>query len=422
MSIDITTLFTRIGKFVKYINTYLTLQGTTLLGSGSGADDILDQYAARRDLVTTVQRDYDGFANNVAGWNSRLKGYSDTTLADLQTDLATSSAAMAVIVPALSAYLLANSQTVKANTVGSLTVTANGSNTGNGKLVAGKTNSLGADDERILNEIVTATVTTSVGAGGSSGGESISLVGYPKQSVNSYLPQGNGSSRLLVSDLSNLLTGGGFESFSAGVPDGWAINNGAAGYNIRQELTNVHRGAGALCLRGDGAIATINISQSLTSLTAGVTYCASVWLRKAGTVSTTSTLAVRVTGTGLSTKNLYSADPNGLTTSYAHSYVFFTVPAAPPSDYRIEFNWSTANAAGATALIYADDAVVIRPVRFGFVQYAAFAGATNFAVGDSFTLPTTNDNGGLFQSYFNRFYGVQLPSSGSPTIDDALAS
>jgi hypothetical protein len=51
--ISYATLFLRIGRLAKLSNDYLTLQGTTLLGSNNGADDILDEYAANRELVPT---------------------------------------------------------------------------------------------------------------------------------------------------------------------------------------------------------------------------------------------------------------------------------------------------------------------------------------------------------------------------------
>jgi hypothetical protein len=74
--------------------------------------------------------------------------------------------------------------------------------------------------------------------------------------------------------------------------------------------------------------------------------------------------------------------------------------------------WTTAATAGATAVILIDDVVLQRPTDFGHVQYALFAGATDFADGDKFTVTTTNDYGGVFQTWFGGSTTCRSPAGG----------
>jgi hypothetical protein len=61
-------------------------------------------------------------------------------------------------------------------------------------------------------------------------------------------------------------------------------------------------------------------------------------------------------------------------------------------------------------------------VYHGGVAAAVVPGASRFAAGDRFTFTVSNDAAGVIQEAFRKNYGVQLPSSGAPTIADALAT
>lgn len=429
MAIPYSTLFGRLGRLIRWMNEFIDLQGTTLLGTDGTADDILDEYAARRDLVKNLQSSVESQASNVAGWVGTLKGVADTTLADLQTELNAPSNSAAVILPLLVADMIANAQDVQGNTISVPTVTAGGSNIGNGSLVVSTKTIAGIDDERIIDETVVLTCTADQFSGTAEGTERFQLVGFPTTSPNDYKPLGTGNGTISVADGSNRLLNGTFETFTTtDTPDSWTLGTGAvAGTTIKQESTNFHNGASALQLKGDGSTTSVTLSQTPASgvLQASTTYAVGVWLRKAGTVSAGSTLTVRVTGTGFSTVNLFNADPSTLTTSYALKTAFIHTPANLPSDIKVEIVWSAANTAGATAQVLVDDFVLATPLDFGHVQYALFGGSTGFVKGDSFEVVTANDNAGVFQTAFGRWWNIALPShtgSGGPAISDALAT
>lgn len=420
---DYTVLFTRLGRIVKYFNDYLTFQGTALMGSGSGADDILDEYSDRRDLVKSLQSDYESFAGNVSAFNGKLVNHATATLADLRLTLNAPSSGPSTILPLLARQMAVDSQSLDANVISAPVVTVVSGAVGDGTLVCSKLDVDGQDDQRIKTEAVAVACVSDSGTGSTAGGETFSVVGYPSQPTSgSYKTRGSGSTRVTVADSSNLISNGTFETFTANIPDDFTLVAGTAGTHVLQETVNFHRGAGALKLDGDAVATTVTLTYDLSDLLPSTIYAANAWVRKSGTVSAGSNLQIAVTGTGFTTVNLYNADPTGLTTSYAAKNNFFATPGVVPTNLKLTITWTAANTAGATALIYIDDLVLVRPSVLGHVQYAIFAGDTDFAIGDQFTVATANDGAGVFSSWFARVYDQQLPVSGAPTISDTLAT
>lgn len=429
MSINYTTLFTRLGKCVKWLNLFLGYQGTNILGTAPNgvADDVLSQYEARRDLVPSFESTSTGWANSIAGWNGVLKSLADTTLSDLQSALEAPGSSITTILPLLYAQMVVDSQTIQKNTGISASVSA-GTNTGTGVLLASVVNVNGINDERIFNETVKVKCISDQWSGSATAGsESFSVTGEPKLSspnVHGAMANGNGPN-LSVAYARNMVTNGNFETFTvANTPDNWTIDAGVAGTTIFQDTTgaDVHTGLSALKLAGNGTATTITLHQPINTLiTSSKIYCASIWLRKSGTVTSGSTLTVHVTGTSFGPFTLFNADPSTLTTSYVNYNIFFATGSTFSADAKFEITWTSANTAGASAFILIDDALLIAPQAFGNVQYVLLRGSSDFAIGDSFTVTTANGNGGVFQTAFARWYNFQLPSSASPSIADSLA-
>lgn len=426
MALDIDAFFARLGPVVKVTNDLLTLQGT-YRGEGAEADAILDAYEDKRELVQPVLASFDGLAAQMAGQVGQLKAVADRTLGDLQLDLNSPTAQPTDVLPRLYEEMVLAGDTVQASTVGTPTVTAVAGNTGSGVLVASKVDALGRDAETSITELVRFTCASDQYGGGTAGGERFTVVGYPTLPANNYGTRGNGaggSLTVLNAGGGNKLTGGGFDTFTvANTPDSWTLDAGAAGTNIFSEATNIHGTSGkALKLQGNASTATVTLSQSvLSSAAVGTRYAAGVWLRKgSGTFASGSTLTVRVTDGASYNQVLYSADPSTLTTTYALSSAFYNTGETLPATLKYQITWTTAGGVASTGQIFIDDAAVGVAYEFGGIRYALFRGAVDFTAGDAFTSATTN-TGGVFQTYFARFFGFQLPSSGSPTQADALA-
>ena len=428
-AIDYNTLFARIGKWVKYINLYLAGQTSSGIRSQAAFQDIASVYTARDDLIDGVQQTFTNFQSNSAQSADTLKTYCDETLQDLQLLLNAPSNSVTTVLPILIESMVRDSQAVQKNTITSPVIAAsiNATNVGNGTLVAYDDTTGGIIDERSISEYVRLVCTADQFSGAKPGSEQFSITGYPASGVfgqspsNGVLPRGNGNgSPISVSNESglSLLTNGDFEDTSGTFPNNWTIAAGPT--RVAQEATLTHPATGgtALKLAGDGTVTTVTLTQVI-NVTVNSTYGAGIFIRKGGTVTSGSTLTVSCGGV-----NLFSADPSTLTTSYALFNTFFNVPVGGPTTATFTITWTSANTAGASAVLYFDDAAVTAPIYFGYIGYVMYRGTVDFIAGDSFSSVTVNNYGGVFQTFFGRYYGVALPSStgGGITQADALAT
>jgi hypothetical protein len=88
----------------------------------------------------------------------------------------------------------------------------------------------------------------------------------------------------------------------------------------------------------------------------------------------------------------------------------------------ITISWTSASGVASTGTILVDNINLGTPTNFGNVQYYLLAGGTNWLRGDTITVVTANNDQGIFQTWFGRFYSVALPSSASPTLPDSLVT
>lgn len=419
MAVGYATLFTRIGRLVAYVNAYLSLQ-TSLMGPNTGADDILDEYADSRDLVNGVQTDYTGFVQNVHTWISSLIGYCDATLLALSDELRVDASVDSVL-DALVDDMIANTESVSANVISSSVGAIAGS--GNGSLLVDIYEPVNiGNDQRLINETVKVRCTLDSYSGSSEGSEQFEVRGLtdrdPKDGVN---PRGSGSfTGLSVSVQSTLVTNGDFESFTvANTPDSWVLDSGTVAVNIFSS-SSPYRGASALKLTADGVAAAIAISQNILSLLKPDTrYCLTVRLKNVGVFVAGSSFVVKAT-INASDHPAFSANPSTLTTSYVLHDVFFTTPPNP-SSASLTVSWTSANLENAVDVIV-DDVILSEVSKFSRMNMAVVPGDVPFTVGDEWTVTNTNNYAGVFQTFFGRFYSVVLPSSGTPTRLDSLAS
>lgn len=427
MSINYTTLFTELGRCVFWSNTLLTEQNTLFLAPTTGeADNLLTQYEGDRQFVPNFQVQVQSQATTMAAWVGQAVQIANNTLAGLQSALNAPNTNPATILPLLSAQMVVDSQTIEHSVITAPAITPGGSNVGNGVLLATTLNGMGVVDQRIGPETITFACISSQWSGGTAGAEVFTINGQPNTpGPNVYGNIGHGSGdQFSVADSRNKISNGNFETWTVtNTPTGW-VTVGTIGTNIKETTAVVHSGTAALELLGDGTTTTITLSQVVApAIRANTLYAGSVWVRKGGTVTGGSTLAITVNGTGATTQTLLSLDPSTLTTSYIQYHLFFaTASTVPPSNYQVEINWTAANTAGASALIYVDDFVLALPTTFGYASYAIFRGSADFAVADSFAVVTAVTTPGVFQSFFVRWYNQFLNSSGSPTIADSLAT
>lgn len=427
--INYTLQFSRMGRAAFWSNSLVAYQDTIYLAETFGmADDVLDVFNGARDLVLNFESSVIGFAATMAGQIGTLTGVTNSVLASLQKDLNAPGAQPSTILPYLYRQMVTDSQTVLENVIATPVVTPAGSNNGNGLLKTSTLNALGITDQRSITQSVQFLCTQSQWSGGSALAERFSIVGYPQpSSPNLFQTQGNGNGTISVADSQNLITNGNFETWASSAPSSWTVVAGVAGTTIVQNTALPHHpGGSALSFVGNGVATTVTISQNISSqIRANTVYALGVWVRKSGTVNAGSTLTISITGAGVSTQTVVSIDPTALMTSYELATVFFaTSSIVPPSNYAVNIAWTSANTAGATAVVLVDDIVLVRPTVYGSVQYAIFGGSTGFAVNDKITVATQVTSAGVFQTYFARWFNAQLPSAsaGNNSISDALAT
>jgi hypothetical protein len=417
MAINYTTTFTRLGTFIHEINHAVNRQSNQYLGSGVGADNILDEFNDRREWVTGVLPTFTSASNSLKSLASSLSGQLTTYLGyELQNELNSPGSAASSIIPLLIERMKDESQTVLTNTC---TVSASAAtNVGNGTLHVSALMGDGTTSQGLIPESVRVTCTQTVISNGS---EQFEVVGRLKtRPEDGVSDPGSGTGPSLRSvAASSLIDNGALDTYTiTNTPDGWTVDAGTVGTNIFETAAQLHAFSKSLDLRSSG-ISAIRISQPVT-LSASRVYNLSVWLKRSGGAWTAgSTFTVKVGGTGWSV-NVFSADPSTISSSQFNlSQVFFATPSTIPSDVKVTVEWTSATANSGKS-VYVSGCFVASPTVHANVNYIVTRGSTAFVAGDTFTCTTTNSRNGKFQDYFTRFLGYQLPSSATPTISDTL--
>lgn len=339
------------------------------------------------------------------------------------------------------------------------TVTAGGSNVGNGKMViSGLASQTYAptvvDYPSIKTELIRATCvddanTTRI----AEGAEEFQILGQRSEmNLDEEWPKGSGlRHRIFAANPSfnngtdvgqNVLRNSNFELFTSNSPDFWTAATGVAGTNF-QETSTSYSGSYALEIIGDGSTA-VKLTQSFNTqsgslgrLKPDTPYTISFAVRRNGT-ATAGNLKVYVTD-GVAVLN--NADANRkMEISIAYndlnlqtSYNIITLACMTPKSIKkgayVVVETDTAFNAGCS--VYIDHLCIAEMHRQkpGGIAYQIIPGSTRFAYDDTFTCQVTNNGEGEFATEFDRFFdmeqlGYALPCdySGSETISDGLIS
>jgi len=217
------------------------------------------------------------------------------------------------------------------------------------------------------------------------------------------------------------------EGFVNGVPTGWDLVAGVGEVNVSAAAVDqAFHGDQALLLAGNGSASSIELKQDVdpTSVIATRRYCVTAQLKKENAV--TGTLTIKFAGTGyaeLSVEKIV-VPVASLTTDYQLHHFFLNMPAIIPDDFRLIIRWD-GGTPDAGEKVYVDD-LAIGPVQYGGgIGVVAVRNTGPFVRDDTYNVSVSNVEG-VFQGFFRRVFGVQLPSavglSGSlqATIPDSL--
>ena len=213
-----------------------------------------------------------------------------------------------------------------------------------------------------------------------------------------------------------------------------AVTNGTTGGTFTPGTTttgstHVYKGGKAVEFDSDGSQLT-ELRQRALNLKSETPYAFNGWF-KTDSVPVAGVLTIdlydgsAVINDSEGTANSFTISAPGLTTSYVAYNGAFRLPRVlPPVVYlRIRISTGVSN----TSSVYIDHCALTEMTElYTSGLYAAlFSGAANFANGDTFTIATTNDRAGEFQTWFDRNFDMRakrllLPSSASETISDLL--
>lgn len=170
-----------------------------------------------------------------------------------------------------------------------------------------------------------------------------------------------------------------------------------------------------------GNASTLHRIQQSVDLEAFTVYSGIIWLKK--TASTTGTLVISLkNGAGTiiaddnGVNNSVSIDVSTLSSSaYTPTTFFFRTPTDMPT--LVFLDVAATVAINSAKNIYFDN-LTLAPARAVSGFYAAAFPGVAPTSSQVYSIAATNNYAGRLQTAFMRFFGVQLPSSGTPTIAD----
>lgn len=440
MAIDYDTLFEQIGRIIARSNDLgedaemldsdlYDLQEILEAGNLPAiSEGLIGKYGSAKNALFSLRA---GLAETVA---ARLRD-RETVVDELeiQTD------GLQAVLAALIADMGNSSESVESSEVTIGSVTAGGSNVGNGTLLtSGVMDGVTApargvtphpDYAGVACEQVIPETMTLVCNGDSytdrltEGTERFSWNGIaPNSNVWDIIRQGSGTGPAIqLANAASIITNRDFETFtSTNTPTGWTLT-GTAGTHIFAEGTEVYRGSKSLKFTGTGAQATIAVTQSVAaaSLTPRKRYNLSIRIKASATIAA-GDLTIMFTGTGYTaaTSEKITIAAGSLPTSWTLYNFWITLPAVIPSDFALSISWGSTPTSAKN--LYLDSLAFAPATYHNGVGLVGVAGSTRFVRGDSFTVATENTEG-LFQQFFRKAFNVQLPSSNTPTISEGWA-
>ena len=464
MALNYTDLFEDLGELVEAVNSFRAYASTLDTMAGEIYAELAGN--ARYDVLANIPELYEGYKDQMAGWASQIAAiatarltHRDTVLDELPVVIG---ADVTTVLQELYRAMIDDGESVDASTVAIGAVTADvrksdgtvllttvldgvsapvaygvacpyyaedlGNAVGSGRYAGEHADYVGTLSElSVASDPMALTCTADSETDGlAEGSELFSWVGE-LQGVGPYDWRTEGSGQgpsVGVLNGSGFLSNGEFETWTVtDTPDDWTVVTGTVGTHIEQSAT-AKRGSSALALTGDGSLAAIELTQAVSRLTPGKRYAVGCWVQgTTGTAAGTLTIAMKGTGYVPGTVEQISMDKDALSaqTTYGVEYFFFNAPWEIPDDFALSIKLAGTPSASKPVLI--DGLALGEVVYHGGIGLAILAGDDPFLRGDRFTFTVTNDAAGIFQEFFRRQYGMQLPSnaSGAETLADSLA-
>lgn len=447
MALNYANLFEDLGEYVQRINAFRVW--------AADAGDIKTAYTqivneltanSMSHLLDDLPDLFDGYRDTITGWCDDMASLAEQRLLDRDTILEElplgSNTTIQNVLLELIRAMVAAPQTIKDTAVligGSTpvtvvaaadvgTITSDGNVFVNGILdgvsapgsgMSACRNYLGRNTELPIPETIYITCVSDADSNGLTEGEEEFEIKGAVPGNNSWDWRGAGSGdgpRFRTLNASGLLTNGDFEDWTTSTPDSWTVTTGGATI-VSTPTTTAKRGTKVLKITSAGATVTLNQEVVVTP---GKRYAVAFWLKSPTTPIAAGTVTVGLYGTGLLVVGTITV--SAIPSSWTHYCFFLNVPFEIPADVYLQIKWDTPTA---TEVLEIDGVGFGPAVWHNGLCFAASPGASSvpFIIGDRFSIAITQSGtAGVFQEFFRRRYGMQLPSSATPSQSDNLAT
>lgn len=454
MAIDYTNLFQDVGEFVEAVNLFVGWSVNEVPGM---ATEIIAELAGnvRYDVAEGVDTTFQGYRDQLVGWAEQMGRKVEERLTNRDTVIEelplSSGAGIGDVLIELMKDMIVNGESINQSTVTIGSVTADPGNVGDvtvltSKVLDGATQPgsdmasypsyAGLDSELAGTETITITCMSdspSDGVTANTGEQFQVRGGAAGQSPFDWRSEGSGEGATIgLINASGLVTDGEFEEWGGtgnNTPTSWTIDTGTAGTHVFRESSgaSVKQESYALRITGITGFPTIQVSQDtsegLASLVPLKRYCVACWVLGNASIAA-GALTIEFEGTGYSPavteQIVMDTAALAAATSYTLKSFFITMPADIPTDLALVIKTTGTLTNGQSVRI---DGLALGEVTYqGGIGLVLVGGATKALREDRYTFDVSNDGAGVFQEFFRRWLKVQLPSDGSPTIADSLAT
>lgn len=437
--------FNRVGAFAGEYNRVAALYGSATTDPAFSSIWLLFASSDRAAVTTPSLPDaVTTFRNSGASYSQVLTQEAQyASVLQVDRDFPLVPNTYPASVARIAAQMVDTAQTVQRPTL-TATVVADGDNFGDTSVTVSTTNVYGDPLDMTVAEDVTVTCTSQ----GSGFGASFSAVGEPAVAPNAWnWPQGSGATAgVSVVDpaTSGIVTNSALSTFTvANTPDNFTIIDGSAGVTVFKSTSGGVRGSDCVYLQSDGASAT-KLAQAVT-LSVNTVYAATVQVKMnansaSGTFvvqlydNTNSAVMTNDAGDDLEATYALNGGAGELTTAYQLLTVFFSTPRQLPASVQVRAGYGVAGVS--TRQLFMCNLQIFQPTALYGRQgtgtsgpfVAAVANTTASAAGDVYVATFTNSLTtqsfvwGLQRLSGLRELGLYVPSSGSPTISDALVT
>lgn len=462
MALNLTTLFTVIGKDVKQINEMVTYYAE--LETAKDATYAVMNTAGLQDLYAPLPNLYLGYYGNIAGWIQEIVSHMQSILTDEEfvlDELPIFASDITTVLDALFDYMVTNSSTLKASIVtlagadadysrvtfqtgvGSLPVGAIGPSVFVSRLLDGvnaPSNRVGANVHynNLESQLAMSCTVFAKCNSSSPGGESLQLFSdSPEQPSYTYDAEAPGNGGQIVNaESSNLIaTNYDFTSWSGNNAVGWPATGGVAGTDW---LDSSGSGVGPMRINTAGTY----IKQQMSGLQRNTAYMFAAIITQAGATGT-ATAKMRIENVDGATvhkafANLTNADVSDFSGNTGYIYGFYSPDATVNlDDIYLTIEHDAESDAGTYLLIYkvvAIPVVYFNGLGFAFWNpYVDYQSVFNQAFGTTHEeialngyaqIAIVNGNQGVIQTAFRKAFNVQMPTdgTGAETIADTLAT